>query len=67
MTGEIVFLAGNVQNTVLPPAVKFTAASEDIYHHAEVLDKKMQIESAVLAGPVTFTETITVTGTLVIL
>jgi len=42
-------------------------ASEDIYHHAEVLDKKMQIESAVLAGPVTFTETITVTGTLVIL
>ena len=41
-------------------------ASEDIYHHAEILDKKMQIESAVLAGPVTFTETITVTGTLVI-
>jgi hypothetical protein len=42
-------------------------ASEDIYHHAEILDKKMQIESAVLAGPVTFTETVTVTGTLVIL
>jgi len=41
-------------------------ASEDIYHHAEVLDKKMQIESAVLAGPVTFSETVTVTGTLVI-
>ena len=41
-------------------------ASEDIYHHAEILDKKMQIESAVLAGPVTFTETVTVTGTLVI-
>lgn len=41
-------------------------ASEDIYHHAEVLDKKMQIESAVLAGPVTFTDTVTVTGTLVI-
>ena len=41
-------------------------ASEDIYHHPEVLDKKMQIESAVLAGPVIFTETITVTGTLVI-
>ena len=40
--------------------------SENIYHHAEVLDKKMQIESAVLAGPVTFTETVTVTGTLVI-
>jgi hypothetical protein len=42
-------------------------ASEDIYHHAQVMDKKMQIESAVLAGPVTFTETVTVTGTLVIL
>ena len=28
MTGEIVFLAGNVQKTVFPPAVKFTAASE---------------------------------------
>ena len=41
-------------------------ASEDIYHHAEILDKKMQIESAVLAGPVTFSETVTVTGTLVI-
>ena len=42
-------------------------ASEDIYHHAQVMDKKMQIESAVLAVPVTFTETVTVTGTLVIL
>ena len=41
-------------------------ASEDIYHHAQVMDKKMEIESAVLAGPVTFTETVTVTGTLVI-
>jgi hypothetical protein len=42
-------------------------ASEDIYHHAQVMDKKMEIESAVLAGPVTFTETVTVTGTLVII
>jgi hypothetical protein len=41
-------------------------ASEDIYHHAQVMDKKMEIESAVLAGPVTFSETVTVTGTLVI-
>ena len=41
-------------------------ASEDIYHHAQVMDKKMEIESAVLAGPVTFAETVTVTGTLVI-
>jgi|TARA_R100001480_G_scaffold54525_1_gene67575 hypothetical protein len=41
-------------------------ASEEIFHHAQVMDKIMQIESAVLAGPVTFTETVTVTGTLVI-
>jgi hypothetical protein len=41
-------------------------ASEDIYHHAQVMDKKMEIESAVLEGPVTFSETVTVTGTLVI-
>ena len=40
--------------------------SEQIYTHAETLDNKdMVIESAVL-GPVTFVNTITVTGTLVI-
>jgi hypothetical protein len=42
-------------------------ASEEIFHHAQVMDKRMQIESAVLAGPVTFTETVVVEGTLVIL
>tara|TARA_R100000700_G_scaffold35000_1_gene43348 strand:+ start:395 stop:568 length:174 start_codon:yes stop_codon:yes gene_type:complete len=42
--------------------------SENIYTHAQVIDQKaMIIESAVLAGPVTFTQTITVTGTLVII
>ena len=41
--------------------------AEQIYTHAETLDNKdMVIESAVFAGPVTFTNTITVTGTLVI-
>ena len=41
--------------------------SEQIYTHAETLDNKdMIIESAVLAGPVTFVNPITVTGTLVI-
>jgi hypothetical protein len=40
-------------------------ASEDIYHHAAVMDQNMTIESAVLAGAVTFTNTVTVTGTLV--
>ena len=43
-----------------------TPASEEIFHHAQVMDKKMEIESAVLAGPVTFTETVVITGTLVI-
>ena len=41
--------------------------AEDIYTHAETIDKAITIESAVLAGPVTFTETVTVTGTLVII
>ena len=41
--------------------------SEEIYTHAQIMDNKdMVIESAVLAGPVTFVNTITVTGTLVI-
>ena len=40
--------------------------AEDIYTHAETIDKAIVIESEVLAGPVTFTETVTVTGTLVI-
>ena len=40
--------------------------SQDIYTHAEVIDNILTIESAVLAGPITFTETVTVTGTLVI-
>ena len=41
--------------------------SENIYTHAQVMDNKnMIIESAVLAGPVTFPGTVTVTGTLVI-
>ena len=42
--------------------------SENIYTHAQTIDQKgLVIESAVLAGPVTFTQTITVTGTLVII
>ena len=42
--------------------------SENIYTLAQVIDQKGMItESAVLAGPVTFTQTITVTGTLVII
>jgi hypothetical protein len=42
--------------------------AQDIYTHAQVLENQnVVIESAVLAGPVTFTNTITVTGTLVII
>lgn len=55
----------NVQNGVL--YIGDTPASEHIYEHAQVMDENMEIESAVLAGPVTFTQTVTVTGVLVIL
>ena len=44
-----------------------TAASESIYHHAATMDQNMVIESAVLAGPVSFTNTLIITGTLVII
>jgi hypothetical protein len=41
--------------------------AENIYTHAQVMDNKdIVIESAVLAGPVSFVNTITVTGTLVV-
>jgi|TARA_B110000977_G_C10738210_1_gene361912 hypothetical protein len=40
--------------------------SQEIYTHAEIIDNILTIESAVLAGPVTFEATVTVTGTLVI-
>jgi hypothetical protein len=41
--------------------------AEQIYTHAQTLNNKdIVIESAVLAGPVTFTNTITVTGVLVV-
>jgi hypothetical protein len=41
--------------------------AQEIYTHAQTMENKnIVIESAVLAGPVTFPNTITVTGTLVI-
>ena len=43
-----------------------TAPNESILHHAASLDGSQTIESAVLAGPVTFTSTVTITGNLVI-
>ena len=40
--------------------------SEEIYTHDSTIDNTLIIASAVLAGPVIFTQTITVTGTLVV-
>ena len=42
------------------------APNESIQHHAASLDSSQPIESAVLAGPVTFTSTVTITGNVVI-
>ena len=43
-----------------------SAPNESILHHAASMDGSQTIESAVLAGPVTFTGTITIEGNLVI-
>ena len=42
-------------------------AETSIHHHAATFTRPMVIESAVLAGPVTFSATVTVTGTLVVI
>ena len=42
------------------------AADEFVQDHAATMDGTQVIESAVLAGPITFTGTITVEGNLVI-
>jgi len=42
------------------------AADEFVQDHAVTMDGTQVIESAVLAGPVTFTGTITIEGNLVI-
>jgi len=41
-------------------------SENSIHHHAATFDRTMVIENAVLAGPVTFKQTVTVTGVLVI-
>ena len=43
-----------------------SAADEFVKDHAATMDGTQVIESAVLAGPVTFTGTITIEGNLVI-
>ena len=43
-----------------------SAPNESILHHAASMDGSQTIESAVLAGPVTFTSTVIITGNVVI-
>ena len=43
-----------------------TAPNEAIQHHAASMDASQTIECAVLAGPVTFTSTVTIPGNVVI-
>jgi|TARA_R110001632_G_scaffold7068_1_gene28326 hypothetical protein len=42
------------------------APNESVVSHAGVMDGSQTIENAVLAGPVTFTEIMTITGNVVI-
>ena len=43
-----------------------SAPNESILHHAASMDSSQTIESAVLAGQVTFTSTVIITGNVVI-
>ncbi len=43
-----------------------SAPNEAILHHEASMDSNQTIESAVLAGPVTFTSTVTITGNVVV-
>ena len=43
-----------------------TAPNESILHHTGTMDASQTIENAVLAGPVSFVNTIIVTGNVVI-
>tara|TARA_R100001594_G_scaffold20754_1_gene40206 strand:- start:1 stop:180 length:180 start_codon:yes stop_codon:yes gene_type:complete len=42
------------------------APNESILHHTGTMDASQTIENAVLAGPVSFTNTVTITGNVVI-
>jgi len=43
-----------------------TAPNEAILHHTGTMDSSQTIENAVLAGPVSFTSTVTITGNVVV-
>ena len=42
------------------------APNESILHHTGTMDASQTIENAVLAGPVSFTNTVTITGNVVV-
>ena len=46
--------------------IGWSAPNESIQQHTASMDGSQTIESAVLAGPVTFTSTVTITGNVVI-
>ena len=43
-----------------------SAPNESVVHHTGIMDASQTIENAVLAGPVTFTSVMTITGNVVI-
>ena len=43
-----------------------SAPNESVVHHAGTMDASQTIENAVLAGPVTFPNVMTITGNVVI-
>ena len=43
-----------------------SAPNESVVHHTGTMDASQTIENAVLAGPVTFTNVMTITGNVVI-
>ena len=43
-----------------------SAPNESVIHHTGTMDASQTIENAVLAGPVTFTSVMTITGNVVI-
>ena len=42
------------------------APNESVIHHTGTMDASQTIENAVLAGPITFTSVMTITGNVVI-
>jgi len=43
-----------------------SAPNESVVHHTGTMDGSQTIENAVLAGPITFTSVMTITGNVVI-